>query len=256
MIRIIRAADRHYSDFGWLKTCWLFSFSEYYDPENIQFSALRVFNDDVMMPGTGFPTHPHREMEIITVVLDGEVTHADSMGNRTVIRSGDIQRMTAGTGLTHSEYNLGQKPVSFFQIWFHPDLHGLTPSYEQTTCSPDRCKNRLSLVASGRRDAAGSEGHPFISFHTDAAIYRGSFEEERTLHYRPERNRKIFMYIIRGEMVFNDWELGPRDQIRLDPEQALIGRARSSCELILIDLPSCRGLGYDREVLRGDTVSR
>ncbi len=256
MIRITRALDRHYSDFGWLKTYWLFSFSEYYDPENIQFSALRVFNDDVMMPGTGFPTHPHREMEIITVVLDGEVTHADSMGNRTIIHSGDIQRMTAGTGLTHSEYNLGQKPVSFFQIWFHPDIPGLEPSYDQIACSPDRWINRLSLVASGRREDAASERYPFISFHTDAAIYRGSFDEGQILSYRPNPNRKIFIYMIEGEMVFNGWELRPRDQARLDPERNLDGCARSKCELIVIDLPSCRGLGYDHEVLRGNTVNR
>ncbi|MCK7503163.1 MAG: pirin family protein [Desulfobacterales bacterium] len=106
MIRIVSKSKRHYSDFGWLKTYWLFSFSNYFDPDNIQFGALRVFNDDVVQPGTGFPTHPHEEMEIVTIVLEGEMTHADSMGNRTVIRAGDVQRMSAGTGLTHSEFNL------------------------------------------------------------------------------------------------------------------------------------------------------
>jgi len=114
MINIVHASQRHFSDFGWLKTYWLFSFSDYFDPENIQFGALRVFNDDIVAPGTGFPTHPHREMEIITVVLSGAVTHADSMGNKAVIKAGDVQRMSAGTGLTHSEFNLENEPVHFF----------------------------------------------------------------------------------------------------------------------------------------------
>ena len=121
MIEIVKAGARHLSDFGWLKTYWLFSFSDYYDPRNIQFGALRVFNDDVVQPGTGFPTHPHEEMEIVTIVLDGEMTHQDSMGNKTVIRTGDVQRMSAGTGLTHSEYNLADRPVHFYQIWIFPD---------------------------------------------------------------------------------------------------------------------------------------
>ena len=106
MIQLISKDKRHFSDFGWLKTYWLFSFSKYFDPNNIQFGALRVFNDDIVAPGTGFPTHPHDEMEIITIVIKGEMTHEDSMGNKAVIKAGDVQRMSAGTGLTHSEFNL------------------------------------------------------------------------------------------------------------------------------------------------------
>ena len=121
MIQVITATERHFSDFGWLKTYWLFSFADYYDPGNIQFGALRVFNDDVVEPGAGFPTHPHEEMEIITLVQSGEITHEDSMGNRAVMRAGEVQRMSAGTGLTHSEFNLGREPVHFFQVWILPD---------------------------------------------------------------------------------------------------------------------------------------
>ena len=131
MIEIIKADRRHFSDFGWLKTYWLFSFSGYFDPQNIQFGALRVFNDDVVDPGTGFPTHPHEEMEIVTIVLEGEMTHADSMGNKAKIEAGDVQRMSAGAGLAHSEFNLAEKPVHFYQIWMFPDKAGLTPSYDQ-----------------------------------------------------------------------------------------------------------------------------
>jgi redox-sensitive bicupin YhaK (pirin superfamily) len=131
MIHVVREHQRYFSDFGWLKTYWLFSFSRYYDPANIQFGALRVFNDDVVEPGTGFPTHPHEEMEIITIPLNGELTHEDSMGNKTVIRGGEVQRMSAGTGLTHSEFNLGNEPCHFYQIWIYPDVKGLEPTYDQ-----------------------------------------------------------------------------------------------------------------------------
>jgi len=125
MIEIVKANQRRFSDREWLQTYWLFSFASYYDPRNIRFGALRVFNDDVVQPGEGFPTHPHEEMEIITVVLDGEITHADSMGNKAVIRAGDVQRMSTGTGLTHSEFNIGESPVHFYQIWLFPDQAGL-----------------------------------------------------------------------------------------------------------------------------------
>src|SRR5512137_605268 len=170
MFDVIRASHRHHSDFGWLKTYWLFSFSNYFDPRNIQFGALRVFNDDVVEPGTGFPTHPHEEMEIITTVLDGEMTHQDSMGNRTVIKAGDVQRMSAGTGLTHSEFNLAAAPVHFYQIWIFPDTKGLNPTYDQRTFSSAIFTNRLVPVASGRgiRDT--------VTFHTDATIYRSELK--------------------------------------------------------------------------------
>ncbi len=173
MINIIRADDRHFSDFGWLKTYWLFSFSNYYDPNNIQFGAIRVFNDDVVEPGTGFPTHPHQEMEIITIVLKGEMTHQDSMGNKTVITAGDVQRMSAGTGLTHSEFNLATEPVHFYQIWIYPDQKGLQPSYDQKRFSPNDWNNRLLPVASGL-NVPGT-----VTFHTNATIYRCHLEAGR-----------------------------------------------------------------------------
>lgn len=173
MIDIIKADQRHFSDFGWLQTYWLFSFSDYYDPHNIQFGALRVFNDDVVAPETGFPTHPHEEMEIVTLVLEGEMTHQDSMGNKTVIKAGDVQRMSAGTGLTHSEFNLTDKPVHFHQIWIYPDTKGLAPSYDQESFDAEAWANRLLAVASGQ----GIDGA--VTFHTDATIYRCSMDKGR-----------------------------------------------------------------------------
>ena len=232
---IIRAGDRHLSDFGWLKTYWLFSFSDYHDPENIRHGMLRVFNDDVVQPGKGFPTHPHEEMEIITIVLDGEVTHEDSMGNRTVIRPGDVQRMSAGTGLTHSEYNLGRKPVHFYQVWIFPDKRGLTPSYAQKSFEPAAWNNRLLPVASGQnlKDT--------VTFHTDATVYRAGLDEGKTLTYPSAGNRAVFVYVTSGKMELNGEVLRKNDQARLRVKGYLDFRGtHAATEFILVDSPAQR----------------
>lgn len=245
MIEIIKAGKRHFSDYGWLKTYWLFSFSDYYDPRNLQFGALRVYNDDVVEPGMGFPTHPHREMEIITVVLDGEMTHEDSMGNRTVIRAGDVQRMSAGTGLTHSEFNLADRPVHFHQIWIYPDEARLTPSYDQKSFQPADWKNRLLPVASGQKKAGA------VHFHTDATIYRGAFETGLEWNVPATAGRRIFLYPISGKLAVNGERLVAHDQARIDIDTPLVLHALQACEFILIDVPSCQGWGYSRETLKG-----
>ena len=185
MINIIPADRRHFSDFGWLQTYWLFSFADYYDPGNIQYGALRVFNDDIVQPGMGFPTHPHYEMEIITIVLDGEITHQDSMGNRAVISAGEVQRMSAGTGLTHSEFNLAQTPVHFYQIWLFPDMRGLKPSYSQKRYPPSAWKNTLFPVASGQ--GAGD----VVTFHTNATIYRSQLDAGKAVSLPTQDFRRI-----------------------------------------------------------------
>jgi len=245
MIDVIKAKGRHFTNFGWLKTYWLFSFSNYFDPHNIQFGALRVFNDDVVEPGTGFPTHPHEEMEIITIVLDGEVTHEDSMGNKAVIRRGDVQRMSAGTGLTHSEFNLATKPVHFYQIWIFPDVAGLKPSYDQRSYDPSEWKNRLLPVASGQKLPS------VVTFHTDATIYRCALDGRSVTFDRTE-GRRIFVYLTSGELVVNTVQLGEHDQARFDIEEPLTLVARSGADFILIDVPSCKGWGYSAETLRGN----
>lgn len=234
MIRVINAEDRHFTDFGWLQTYWLFSFSSYYNPDNVGHGALRVFNDDVVQPGTGFPTHPHEEMEIVTVMLAGEMTHTDSMGNRAVIRTGDVQRMSAGTGLTHSEFNLGEEPVRFYQIWIHPDVAGLKPSYDQNSYSPKEWHNRLFAVASGQSIPGA------VTFHTDATIYRAGLESGRTLRYDSTDDRKLFVYIMNGAMKLNGIELKEKAQARIDLERSLSFEAVSDCECILIDAPESR----------------
>jgi quercetin 2,3-dioxygenase len=245
MIEIIRAHQRHFSDFKWLKTYWLFSFSSYFDPHNIQFGALRVFNDDVVAPGTGFPTHPHEEMEIITIVLDGVMTHQDSMGNKAVIKAGDVQRMSAGTGLTHSEFNLAETPVHFYQIWIFPDIPGLKPSYDQRTYQPSAWKNRLFPLASGQKIP------DTVTFHTDGTIYRADLDAGNTLSFDKFQGRRLFLYLTRGSLDVNDQVLQEKDQARADIEIPLVLHARQDSELILIDVPSCKGWGYDAQTLRG-----
>lgn len=245
MFRIIPSEERHFTDFGWLKTHWLFSFADYYNPDNIQFGALRVFNDDIVEPGTGFPTHPHREMEIVTVVLSGRMTHEDSDGHRNVIGPGDVQRMSAGTGLTHSEFNLSTEPVHFYQMWFFPDEAGLEPSYEQKSFEALRWKNQLYPVVSGR-------SHPdAVSFHTDAVIYRATLEPDRRIDYDVGENRKAFLYVGLGELDLNGHAVRQHDQARVDMETKIKLTSEVPSDFVLIDVPSCRGWGYDEKTLRG-----
>lgn len=245
MIEIVKAADRHFSDFGWLKTYWLFSFSSYFDPHNIQFGALRVFNDDVVEPGRGFPTHPHEEMEIVTIVLEGEMTHEDSMGNKAVIRAGDVQRMSAGTGLTHSEFNLGERPVHFYQIWIFPDEAGLAPTYDQRSYEASAWQNRLCPVASGQ-DIPGT-----VTFHTDATLYRCSLEAGRDVTHETTTGRRIFVYLTDGQVSVNGRAVAAKDQARVDIDEPMRIVANEGADLILIDVPSCKGWGYSEETLRG-----
>jgi len=248
MIKIIKGDERHFSNFGWLRTYWLFSFSDYYDPENIQFGALRVFNDDVVEPGTGFPTHPHQEMEIVTIVLEGEITHRDSMGNKAIIQAGDVQRMSAGTGLTHSEFNLADKPVHFYQIWIYPDVRGLKPTYDQKHFSPSSWKNRLVPVASG-------QGLPdVVTFHTNATIYRADLDKGQQVEFKTEDSRRIFVYITEGDLSINNEDMRRGEQARIDLEGKLILKANRNTSFILIDVPSCKGWGYDKKTLKGGKV--
>ncbi|XCN74570.1 MAG: pirin family protein [Candidatus Electrothrix aestuarii] len=227
----IRAADRHFSDFGWLKTYWLFSFSNYYDPENLQLGALRVFNDDIVEPGTGFGTHPHEEMEIITIILQGEITHADSMGNKSVIKAGDVQRMSAGTGLTHSEHNLAEDGVSFYQIWILPDTAGLEPSYAQKSYDASLWQNTLLPVASGQ----GLPGA--ITFHTDATIYRCQLAPGKEVMHDCAEGRCVFLYLTEGRLLVNGQVISARDQVRVKNPEQLVIKGDELADFILIDVP-------------------
>lgn len=247
-IDIISASDRHFADFGWLKTYWLFSFADYYDPHNIQFGALRVFNDDVVEPGKGFPTHPHEEMEIVTIVLDGEMTHRDSMGNQAVIKAGDVQRMSAGTGLTHSEFNLAEQPVHFYQIWIFPDVARLEPSYDQRSFLPEAWHNRLLPVASGQKL------DDVVSINADATIYRGQLDAGSRLLFDKSAERRVFLYLREGVLRVDGLTLRPGEQARVDTDQPLTLEAASQADFVLVDVPSCKGWGYNDRTLRGGSA--
>ena len=246
MINIIREHQRYFSDFGWLKTYWLFSFSHYYDPENIQFGALRVFNDDVVEPETGFPTHPHEEMEIVTIPLNGELTHEDSMGNKTVITAGEVQRMSAGTGLTHSEFNLGNESCHFYQIWIYPDIRGLEPTYDQRRFDPSSWHNRLVPVASGQGIS------DVVTFHTNATIYLADLDPGKSIEFDADESRRTFVYLTQGSIRLNEESLKKCDQARVDEVDRIIIEAKEASSLVFIDVPSCKGWGYDEATLRGE----
>ncbi|WP_446008302.1 pirin family protein [Candidatus Electrothrix sp.] len=231
-MEIIKAADRHFTDFGWLKTYWLFSFSDYHDPNNLQLGALRVFNDDIVEPGKGFATHPHEEMEIITIVLKGEITHEDSMGNKTIIKAGDVQRMSAGTGLTHSEFNLAEKEVFFYQIWILPDTAGLDPTYAQTNYDASQWQNTLLPVASGQ-ELSGA-----VTFHTDATIYRCQLDLEKKVVHECAEERCVFLYLTEGSLSVNGQMMSAKDQIRVQTPELLVIKGQELADFILIDVPA------------------
>jgi hypothetical protein len=231
MIEIIEAHRRHFSDFGWLKTYWLFSFDNYYDPANLEFGSLRVFNDDVVQPGAGFPTHSHREMEIVTVVLSGELTHEDSTGSKGVIRSGDVQRMSAGTGISHSEHNRGDRPLHFYQIWIRPDVAGLAPGYEQVNFTSRILSNRLVPVASGQQ-------HPdAVRIHSDSTVYLGEFGQGAEFDFTVNESRGVFVYLTEGGLAINGKALERNDQARISSAEELRFTPREKTSLILIDVP-------------------
>jgi redox-sensitive bicupin YhaK (pirin superfamily) len=245
MFRIIPSEERHFADFGWLKTHWLFSFSDYYNPDNIRFGALRAFNDDIVEPGMGFPPHPHHEMEIVTIVLNGKITHKDSGGHRNVIGPGEVQRMSAGTGLTHSEFNRTKEPVHLYQIWFFPNEAGLEPSYEQKSFDSSLRLNRFYPVASGLGHAGA------VSLHADAVIYRARLEPSGRIDYEVGENRKAFLYVGRGELDLSGHTVRENDQARVDMETKMKLTSEMLTDLVLIDVASCRGWGYDARTLRG-----
>ena len=232
MMEIIPGKKRHFKDLGWLKTYWLFSFGEYYDSENLQHGKLRVFNDDVVKPDTGFPKHPHEEMEIVSIVLSGEMTHKDNMGNTITVKTDDVQRMTAGTGLFHSEWNYGNEPVHFYQIWIYPDKRKLSPSYDQRSFNPKAWHNRLTLLATDKNE------NDIVKLNTDGSIYRATLTVDKVVNYSPESGRKTFVYVIDGRLLINGLELVKGSQARINDENNLEIGAKGKADFLLIDVPS------------------
>lgn len=232
MIHVIPAQERHFSDLGWLKTYWLFSFGSYYDPANIHHGRLRVFNDDIVLPNSGFDLHPHDEMEIISVILEGEMSHKDTMGNETVIRANDVQRMTAGTGLQHSEWNKGDTPVKFFQIWILPDRAKLKPSYDQKSFSAELWDNKLALLASNKKQES------IVQLNTQASLSRANLSGPQQLEIVPQPEQSAFLYMIDGEAEVNGHTILSRDQMRISDETVLQLQTTSKADFIFIETPS------------------
>jgi redox-sensitive bicupin YhaK (pirin superfamily) len=231
MQQIRRAGERGHLNFGWLDTHHSFSFGDYYDPENMGFASLRVINDDKVEPGQGFGTHGHRDMEIITYILDGALEHKDSMGNGSVIRPGDVQRMSAGKGVMHSEFNPSDKDsVHLLQIWIQPDTAGVPPSYEEKHFDADSKRGRLRLVAS--KD--GREGS--VSIHQDAQVYAALLDGPGKVEHTLAPGRHAYVHVARGSVTVNGERLAGGDAMKLSGEPRLTLQDAAQAEILVFDL--------------------
>jgi redox-sensitive bicupin YhaK (pirin superfamily) len=231
MITIRPANERGHADHGWLDTYHTFSFSSYRDPRHMRFRALRVMNEDVVAPGQGFGTHPHDNMEIVTYVLSGALEHRDSMGNGEVLRPGEFQRMSAGTGITHSEFNpSASEPVHLYQIWLFPEQKGIEPSYEQKRFDESERHNRLRLVASP--DAADGS----LTIHTDARVYLASLDAGQQVTQELAPGRHAWLQVLRGAVTLNGQPLATSDGAAVSEEITLAIAATEAAEVMLFDL--------------------
>lgn len=231
MLKIRKARERGHADHGWLNSYHTFSFADYHDPAHMGFGQLRVINDDRVAPGRGFGTHPHRDMEIISYVLDGALAHKDSMGNGSQMRPGDVQRMSAGTGITHSEFNpSADEPVHFLQIWILPDARGHEPGYEQKHFRAEEKRGRLRLVAS-REGRDGS-----VSLNQDVDLYAGLLTTEESLGFEVEVGRDVWVHIARGELMLNGQALAAGDGASLNGPGTLSFSGGKDAEVLLFDM--------------------
>ena len=231
MIKIRKADKRGHFDFRWLNTFHTFSFGDYYDPSFMGFRSLRVINEDFVRGGRGFPTHGHRDMEIITYILSGALAHRDSMGNGSIIRPDDVQRMSAGTGVTHSESNASrEEAVHLLQIWILPAEQGMTPSYEQKAFTEDQKRGRLCLVASkdGRDDS--------VTVHQDASVYASVLDEGDEVAHSLTPGRHAWLQVARGGVTLNGEVLNQGDGAAVSSEETISVRGLEKAEVLLFDL--------------------
>jgi quercetin 2,3-dioxygenase len=230
MQEIRRSNERGYADHGWLKSFHTFSFADYFDPEHVEFGALRVINEDRVAPGKGFGAHGHRDMEIISYVLDGELAHKDSTGTQSTIRPGDVQRMSAGRGVVHSEFNPSKtEGVHFLQIWIQPNERGIEPSYEEKRFDDKR--GRLQLIASPDR-ADGS-----VLIHQDARLYAGQFDGAEAARLALGTGRRLYVHVARGSVHANGSKLEAGDALKLSGVPELVLDQGANAEVIVFDLP-------------------
>ncbi len=232
MQQIRRANERGYADHGWLKSFHTFSFADYFDPENVEFGALRVINEDRVAPAQGFGAHGHRDMEIISYVLEGVLAHKDSTGSESTIRPGDVQRMSAGRGVVHSEFNPSKTDgVHFLQIWIQPNVRGIEPSYEEKRFTTEEKRGRLRLIASPDR-AEGS-----VLIHQDARVYAGLFDGAESARLALAANRRLYVHVARGSLTANGAALAAGDALKLSDAPELVLEKGASAEVIVFDLP-------------------
>jgi len=233
MILVRKNNDRYNANHGWLNARHSFSFADYYDPDNVMFGPLRVLNDDIVSAGRGFGMHPHKEMEIVTIILDGQLEHQDNAGHREIIEFGQVQRMSAGTGIYHSEINPSLKqPVNLLQLWFLPEVNGLNPSYESISFNKEKLMNQLLPVVQKNNNE-----QDVATIHQDLSIYLSDLEEGNTLEFSQSVNRRTYLFVIEGEVSVNDVTLERRDDARIAEEETLIIKANQNARFMLIDLP-------------------
>jgi quercetin 2,3-dioxygenase len=231
MITIRKSTDRGHFDHGWLDTYHSFSFGEYHDPNNMGFRSLRVINEDRVAPGRGFGMHPHKNMEIVTYVLEGALQHKDSMGNGEVLRPGEVQRMTAGTGILHSEFNPSNTdPVHLLQIWLLPAQAGIEPSYEQKDFSDRLNRHEMTLIASP--DAKDGS----VAIHQDARVYACRLAKNGTIKHALEPSRHAWLQLVRGELDLNGTNIAAGDAASISQETMLSITPAMDCEFLLFDL--------------------
>jgi redox-sensitive bicupin YhaK (pirin superfamily) len=232
MNNVRRSNERGFADHGWLKSYHTFSFADYFDPEHVEFGPLRVINEDRVQAGAGFGTHPHRDMEIISYVLSGELAHKDSMGNGSTIRPGDVQRMSAGRGVRHSEFNPSQDAAThFLQIWIEPNALNIEPSYEEKRFAADEKRGRLRLIVSPDR-AEGS-----VLIHQDARVYAGLIDGAEQAELTVGTGRRIYVHVARGRVTANDVELAAGDALKLTDVTRLRLSRGLDAEVLVFDLP-------------------
>lgn len=231
MITLRAAADRGHANHGWLDSWHSFSFAGYHDPAHVHFGPLRVINEDRVAAGGGFGAHPHRDMEIISYVIDGALAHKDSMGNVGTIVPGEVQRMSAGTGVMHSEFNHSPGTTHFLQIWIFPDRQGVTPSYEQKAFTVADKRGRLRVVASpdGREDS--------VSIHQDALLYAGLFDGDEQASLALAPGRLGYVHVVRGQLQVNGRALGAGDALKFDGEPLITLGQGNNAEVLVFDLP-------------------
>ncbi|QDS88099.1 Quercetin 2,3-dioxygenase [Rosistilla ulvae] len=231
MIKVRKADDRGHADHGWLNTHHTFSFASYRDPAQMGFRALRVINEDHIAAGRGFGTHPHRDMEIVTYVLQGALEHKDSLGNGEVLRPGEFQRITAGTGITHSEFNpSADEPTHLYQIWLHPSRSGIVPSYEQKRFDDSELTNTLRMVAS----PDGADGS--LSIHQDARIFLSKLDANHSAQTPLAEGRHGWLQVLRGSIALNGQAMATSDGAAISDESTLEITATTDAEIMLIDL--------------------